>query len=119
MALPRLPARATGVLRRYRWPGNARKLKQLAERLGIFHPGGLVDVEALPPAMRSAAQSERGGPIASGFLLPEGGVNLEAVESDLLRQALGQIGDNKSRAARLLNLSRDTFLYCLKKFAIE
>ncbi len=119
VVVPRLTARATGVLRRYRWPGNVRELRQLAERLVIFHAGGVVDVEALPPAMRSADQSERGGPIAPGFVLPEGGVDLEAVESDLLRQALVQTGGNKSRAARLLNLSRDTFLYRLKKFAIE
>ncbi|MFO7581494.1 sigma-54 interaction domain-containing protein [Guyparkeria sp.] len=119
VAVPRLTARATGVLRRYRWPGNVRELRQLAERLVIFHAGNVVDVEALPPAMRSASQCERGGPIAPGFILPEGGVDLEAVESDLLRQALAQTGGNKSHAARLLNLSRDTFLYRLKKFAIE
>ena len=119
VALPRLTARAAGVLRRYRWPGNVRELKQLVERLVIFHAGGVVDVEALPPAMRSAAQSERGGPLAPGFVLPEGGVDLEAVESDLLRQALAHTGGNKSHAARLLHLSRDTFLYRLKKFAIE
>ncbi|MFP4638918.1 MAG: sigma-54 interaction domain-containing protein [Guyparkeria sp.] len=119
VAVPRLTARATGVLRRYRWPGNVRELRQLAERLVIFHAGTVVDVEALPPAMRSADQSGRGGPIAPGFVLPEGGVDLEAVESDLLRQALVLTGGNKSRAARLLNLSRDTFLYRLKKFAIE
>ncbi|WP_372591797.1 sigma-54 interaction domain-containing protein [Guyparkeria sp.] len=119
VAVPRLTARATGVLRRYRWPGNVRELRQLAERLVIFHAGNVVDVEALPPAMRSPSQCERGGPIAPGFILPEGGVDLEAVESDLLRQALAQTGGNKSHAARLLNLSRDTFLYRLKKFAIE
>ena len=119
VAVPRLTARATGVLRRYRWPGNVRELRQLAERLVIFHAGNVVDVEALPPAMRSANQSGRGGSIAPGFVLPEGGVDLEAVESDLLRQALVLTGGNKSRAARLLNLSRDTFLYRLKKFAIE
>jgi transcriptional regulator with PAS, ATPase and Fis domain len=119
VAEPRLTARALGVLRRYRWPGNVRELRQLAERLVIFHAGSVVDVEALPPSMRSAEQSECGGPIAPGFVLPEGGVDLEAAESDLLRQALAQTGGNKSRAARLLNLSRDTFLYRLKKFAID
>lgn len=119
VAIPRLTARASGVLRRYRWPGNIRELRQLAERLVIFHAGSVVDVEALPPTMRSAVQSERGGAIAPGFVLPEGGMDLEAVESDLLRQALTQTGGNKSRAARLLSLSRDTFLYRLKKFAIE
>jgi len=118
-AVPRLTARATGVLRRYRWPGNIRELRQLAERLVIFHAGDVVDVEALPASMRHSEQTVAGGPFAPGFVLPEGGVDLEAVESDLLRQALALSGGNKSRAARLLSLSRDTFLYRLKKFAIE
>jgi len=119
VALPRLTARATGVLRRYRWPGNIRELRQLAERLVIFHAGEVVDVEALPASMRNSEQGGASGPFAPGFVLPDGGVDLEAVESDLLRQALTLAGGNKSRAARLLSLSRDTFLYRLKKFAIE
>ena len=119
VAVPRLTARASGVLRRYRWPGNIRELRQLAERLVIFHAGDVVDVEALPASMRNSEQAAVGGPFAPGFVLPEGGIDLEAVESDLLRQALALAGGNKSRAARLLSLSRDTFLYRLKKFAIE
>ena len=112
---PRLTANARGVVRRYAWPGNVRELRNLAERLMVFHHGQVVDVDNLPLELRQAERAAQGG----RFELPEQGVDLEAVESDLLRQALARTGGNKSRAARLLNLSRDTFLYRLKKFSIQ
>lgn len=113
---PRLTANARGVLRRHPWPGNIRELRNLAERLVILHAGKVVDVDNLPYALRCAGEPEDMG---RRFALPENGVDLEAVESDLLRQALARTGGNKSRAARLLSLSRDTFLYRLKKFSIQ
>ena len=52
------------------------------------------------------------------FNLPSGGVDLESLEITLMNQALQASNGNKSRAARLLGLTRDTFLYRLKKYAI-
>lgn len=114
--LPRLTAKARGVIRRHPWPGNVRELRNLAERLVILHAGKSVDVDNLPHELRMTETAEV---TTRRFDLPENGVDLEAVESDLLRQALARTGGNKSRAARLLNLSRDTFLYRLKKFSIQ
>ncbi|HQS01688.1 MAG: sigma-54-dependent Fis family transcriptional regulator [Halothiobacillus sp. 24-54-40] len=114
--LPRLTANAQGVIRRHPWPGNVRELRNLAERLVILNAGRTVDVENLPQELRAAKVD---GVKAPRYDLPENGVDLEAMESDLLRQALARTGGNKSRAARLLSLSRDTFLYRLKKFSIQ
>ncbi len=114
--LPRLTANARGIIRRHPWPGNVRELRNLAERLVILNAGRTVDVENLPHELRAADTAVVQTP---RYDLPENGVDLEAIESDLLRQALARTGGNKSRAARLLNLSRDTFLYRLKKFSIQ
>lgn len=54
-----------------------------------------------------------------GFRLPAGGISLEDLEQDLLRQALAQARGNKTRAAELLGLSRDTLRYRLEKYGIE
>lgn len=116
--LPRVGARAMGVIKRYRWPGNIRELKQFAERLVIFHAGQMVDVEALPVEMRQG-RVDPDQALTPGFVLPDTGVDLQAIECDLLKQALSRCNGNKSRAARMLHLSRDTFLYRLKKFAID
>ncbi|OZB36536.1 MAG: sigma-54-dependent Fis family transcriptional regulator [Halothiobacillus sp. 14-56-357] len=114
--LPRLTSKARGVIRRHPWPGNVRELRNMAERLVILHSGKSVDVENLPYELRTPDSKEN---TTRRFHLPENGVDLEAIESDLLRQALLRTGGNKSRAARLLNLSRDTFLYRLKKLSIQ
>ena len=53
---------------------------------------------------------------STGYTLPEHGIDMESLEIDLIKQALGHANGNKSRAAKLLGLSRDAFLYRLKKY---
>ena len=52
------------------------------------------------------------------FLLPDRGFKLDKLEQDLLQQALNKTLGNQSKAARMLGLTRDTFLYRLKKYSI-
>ena len=56
--------------------------------------------------------------LINGQVKPEG-IDLEQVEEDLIRQALEMSQGNKSRAARLLGLTRATLLYRLDKYAID
>jgi DNA-binding NtrC family response regulator len=53
-----------------------------------------------------------------GSAFHRGGVNLEAVEQDLIRQALERARGNKSKAAELLGLTRHTLLYRMEKYGI-
>jgi DNA-binding protein Fis len=46
-------------------------------------------------------------------------VSLERVEESLVRQAMHMAGGNQTRAAQLLDVSRDALRYKLKKFTIE
>jgi len=116
LPLPRLTVAAREVLMRHRWPGNVRELRNLAERLTVFHHGREVDVGHLPLEIRDRRDLKQ--PQMDGFVLPAEGIDFESLESQLLRQALQRANGNKSRAARLLGLTRDTFLYRLKKFSI-
>ncbi|MDD3517217.1 MAG: sigma 54-interacting transcriptional regulator [Chromatiales bacterium] len=105
--------RAERALLRHDWPGNVRELRNLCERLSILLPGRVIEPENLPPELRGEAQAQ------SSFALPAGGIRLDDLEQDMIRQALDRSHGNKSRAARLLGISRDTLLYRLKKYAIE
>ncbi len=110
---PTLTHDAQRRLRNHSWPGNVRELRNLCERLVILLSGQRLGAENLP------LEIDGGQPRPNGFVLPDGGVILDQLEADLIRQALGKTGGNRSRAARLLGLSRDTLLYRMKKYAID
>jgi transcriptional regulator with GAF, ATPase, and Fis domain len=44
---------------------------------------------------------------------------MDQLEANLIQQALMKTLGNRSKAARLLGLTRDTLLYRMKKYAIE
>ena len=52
------------------------------------------------------------------FVLPPEGVSLDALERELICQALDRMAGNKTGAARLLGLSRDTLRYRLEKHGL-
>lgn len=116
LAIPQVRANAMRLLKRYEWPGNLRELRNLCERLVILLPGAAVTPRNLPAEIRTAEAPEPNG---FGFRLPPTGVDLSELEGEAIRQALDLAQGNKSRAARLLGLSRDTFLYRLRKHLVE
>lgn len=111
---PSLSHAALRMLSHYNWPGNIRELKNVCERLFVLFHGREIGVNNLPAEIRHFSSRSQ-----SPFYLPDGGIQLESVEIDLMRQALDKSQGNKSKAARLLGLTRDTFLYRLKKYALE
>jgi len=113
---PRYTAMALRLLRRYTWPGNVRELRNLCQRMAILFPGREVTPEDLPLEVRRGdAPSAEAHP----FQLPPTGVDLNSLEAELIRQALALAAGNKSRAARLLGLTRDTLLYRMDKHLIR
>ena len=97
----------------YSWPGNVRELRNICERLSIFKAGLTIEDDDLPlEIQKEPTETPR------EFALPEYGINLEDVEIDLIRQALERTHGNRSRAAKLLGISRDTLLYRMQKHGI-
>ena len=112
-AAPNFTQTALKQITQYDWPGNIRELHNFCERMFILFSGKEVDLGNLPYELRSYSSS------STPFCLPAAGIKLEMVEVDLIQQALQTTSGNKSRAARLLGLTRDTFLYRLKKYSID
>lgn len=104
---------ALKLLGRYRWPGNVRELRIFCERTLILLKGCPVHASNLSREFTLRAD----GQSAAGCALPDQGVHLEQFEVDLIRQALRKTQGNRTRAAQLLGLSRDTLQYRLKKYA--
>lgn len=107
---------ALALLERYAWPGNVRELKNVIERAVILEEGDEILPEHLPEALKPGG---RALDLQPGFGLPAGGIDLEKLERDLIRQALQQARGNKTRAAELLGLTRDTLRYRVEKYKLE
>jgi transcriptional regulator with GAF, ATPase, and Fis domain len=89
----------------YSWPGNVRQLRTAVERAVSFARGNVLR--------------------ADDFLLeaPESrtlfvDLNLEHIIESAIRQALLQTNGNKTRAAQLLGIARDTLIKRMKKHGI-
>ena len=104
----------------YSWPGNVRELAHLMERAAILRTGPTVAVEDLgfpasPPA--SPVSVRQDGSVLVDF--SAGGIVLDDVERQLLCQALHATDWNRTRAAQLLGVSRDTLRYRIEKHGLR
>jgi transcriptional regulator with GAF, ATPase, and Fis domain len=101
----------------YPWPGNVRELRNAIERAVILCEGGLITSEHLPIGVASAAASGAMHPTTT--LAPAEGLSLDAAEREMIAQALSRAGHNKSKAARLLGLTRAQLRSRLEKHGLQ
>ena len=113
---PRYTKATLRLLNGYAWPGNVRELKNFCERMLILFAGHLIEPTNLPQEIQLL--QGHGNQVTDGFELPEHGICMDELEVSLIKQALCKTAGNRSRAARLLGLTRDTLLYRMKKYAI-
>ena len=106
---------AMGLLDAYDWPGNVRELRNVLERAVILCREDTIRSADLPPEIGGAGA---GPSTTSGFLLPEEGLDLAALERDLVAQALERADGNQSKAARLLGIGRYALRYRMEKMGL-
>jgi DNA-binding NtrC family response regulator/tetratricopeptide (TPR) repeat protein len=100
----------------YSWPGNVRDLRHEVERaVALADAGTEIDLGALSPDVHGAA------PHPTLALSPQQSLQecVEAIEKDLVEQALRRTAGNRSHAARLLGLSRRGLLNKIARYAID
>lgn len=97
----------------YSWPGNVRELKHALEHAFIFNETGLIDVDDLPLELRESSFPFAPPPVSEASLADQ------PKEEELLRTALAMAGGNKAKAARQLNVSRQTLYRKLRQYRIE
>jgi DNA-binding NtrC family response regulator len=112
---PSYSNKALTRLEAHNWPGNIRELRNFCERMLILGAGSEIDLEQLPTELLTPLGQFHSD---EGFTLPDEGIKLEDLEQEMIKQALDRTHGNRSRAARLLGLTRDTLLYRIKKYAL-
>jgi len=117
---------AEEILRRYSWPGNVRELKNIIERVMILRDvGRFITPENIPAEIKASAAQE---PVVQvDELLPltsetdriDYRLAVEKltgkIKERILTRALKLSGGNRTKAARLLNISRYALIRELKK----
>jgi len=112
---------AIDALENFKWTGNIRELRNMIERAVLLGGGTLLTLDQLgleaslpavecppPPAGQTGLPALSG----QGIDLP---AMIQSIEKEYFEQALRITGGNTSKAAKLLNLSRDKFRYRLNK----
>ena len=110
----------------YRWPGNARELANLVERLAVVRPGGCIDAASLPwPLGPERPLPEDEPAVAAGgtATLPADGMDLRdylaSVEKDAILSALRRAGGVVQHAADELGMRRTTLVEKVNRYGLQ
>ena len=105
-------------LRRYRWPGNVRELRNVLERAIILAGEGAIRpvhlIGALDEKESAAAVSSDPNDVPLRV-----GTTVREAEKALILKTLGHTNNNKTRAARILEISLKTLHNKLKEYGSE
>ncbi len=96
-----------GILENYHWPGNIRQLKNVIERAVVLARKKTITVNELPEELSRLKGKVT---VRKGTLK-----TIREMEIEAVRNALKECGGNKSRAAKMLGISRKTFYKRLKE----
>jgi DNA-binding NtrC family response regulator len=110
-----IDSKAEAALTQFNWTGNVRELKNLIEKGVLLADGPTLKLENLGFEIgHNGNNSDRKLPpvSSSGIDFP---AVMDSIEKDYFGDALELAGGNESKAALLLNLSRDKFRYRRQK----
>jgi DNA-binding NtrC family response regulator len=113
----RLDPAAERALRAYPWPGNIRELENAVEHCVVLADENMIRLADLPAAIQDHAWTA--APIGSNPAAAVGSASLEDIEKHCLMQALEKTNGNRTRAAGILNITRRTLGYRLRKYGLE
>ncbi|HTK83126.1 MAG TPA: sigma-54 dependent transcriptional regulator [Bacteroidota bacterium] len=105
----RFSEKAIEVLHQFNWPGNVRELRNTVERAVVTCPDEVIGIEYLSPRITKHQK------LGSSFNIAIGSTFKEA-ERTIVLETLACAHNNKSKAARILGLSRKTLHNKLRLF---
>lgn len=108
-----LTPEAADMLHSYDWPGNLRELKNVIRRMVLLTAGEIAGVESLPDEMILFVPDKHGRNDAD--LKFQNEMN----EKKLIQKILKEVNNNKSQAAKLLNIDRKTLYTKLERYGLS
>jgi DNA-binding NtrC family response regulator len=115
-----LTPEAESLLRTYPWPGNVRELAHVIERAVLLHTDSAVHVEDLGLTSRKSQVPVTVGAVGNVQVdFSGGGIALDEVERQLIVAALQAAKWNRTQAALLLGISKETLRYRMEKYQLR
>jgi len=108
-----ISASAKQILNRYDWPGNLRELKNVVKRMVLLSTDDTAGKETLPEEMVFAVENYLVN--NDSDLKAQNEIN----EKSLIQKTLLQVKNNKSKAARLLNIDRKTLYMKMERYGLD
>jgi len=108
-----IEADCAACLINYAWSGNVRELENMMERAIVLSGGKVIAIKHLPKEMLGERHTLPAVSVAEVGTLTS---QVEALEKNIIEQALLKTGDNKAKAAQLLEISERSLWYKIKKY---
>jgi Nif-specific regulatory protein len=110
-SIVRLSTPAIDLLMAYHWPGNVRELENAIERAVLLADGDVIHARLLPPSLQMARlEDKRSGPLTA---------QVEALERELIIDALKANKGNRAAAARHLGITERVIGLRVAKYGLE
>jgi two-component system NtrC family response regulator len=103
------------ILMKYNYPGNVRELENIVERAVVLTRGKVITLSDLPMNIKGFKE-EKTIPELGEMTLTE---QVEALEKELIYDALQESKGNQTKAGKLLGLTERNLRYKLKKYNIK
>jgi len=106
---------AADVLMKYNYPGNVRELENIIERGVVLTRGNVITLNDLPMNIKGFKEERMLAASGEGTLTEQ----VEALEKQLIFDALLESDGNQTKAGKLLGLTERNLRYKLKKYNIK
>lgn len=104
----------------YHWRGNVRELENCIEHSIVLTESGAIDLASLPPHIRSDGAPNAGESLEEDISDENLSIKqrTRSLEVSLIKRALRQTEGNRTRAAKILEISHRALLYKLKEYQL-
>ncbi|MEM1447386.1 MAG: sigma-54 dependent transcriptional regulator [Planctomycetota bacterium] len=104
------------TLMQYDWPGNVRQLMNVIQNMVVIADGDTLEPRHLPPEVSQAAP---GSDAESGAKFSAGGMSLDQLEKQAIRDTLRTTSGNREQAAKMLGIGERTLYRKLKEYGLK
>jgi DNA-binding NtrC family response regulator len=111
---------ALQCMQAYAWPGNIRELESVIYEAMVMSEHKLIELDILPQRLKISSKWEIPEPSLSDLGLSETiRIYTEKIEKQIIKKALAETGQNQTKAAEKLGISRKTLFNKISLYNIE